>query len=189
MMSAELYYLVGKPNSLKQDLISVLRKSLSNQPGIIVPEIFTTDKLVAENDNFIYVDERNFRLRQSMDLYSLSWVKKDQLYGVNGDLTHRLNSGADVILNGSLHNLDQVKYLYPNVNTIVIKNLTDGDESDNDNYLIAENDEVKLEWESKDKGLGHPYVLTLMSGHCMENAIEMILSLIIYNRNSLDYTA
>lgn len=186
-MNAELYYLVGKPNSLKQALVSVLRKSLTGQSDIIIPKVYTTDKVAAEGDNYSYIDERNFLLRQSMDLYGLSWEKKGHFYGVNGDFSQRLESGVDIILNGSLLNFEQAKKLCPNMNTIVVrKQKSDGD-NDRCEYLIAENDEVKLEWECQDTKFGHPYVLTLMSDQCMGNAIEMILSLVIYNRNCLEY--
>jgi len=186
-MNAELYYLVGKPNSLKQDLVSVLRKSLSGHSDIVIPEVFTTDKVMAEGDNYTYIDERNFSLRQSMDLYCLTWEKKGHLFGVNGDLSQRLNSGTDIILNGSMHNLEQAKKLYPNINTIVVRKHNAKNTPTGNDYLIAEDDEVRLEWESQDVRFGHPYMLTLMSEHCMENAIEMILSLVIYNRNCLEY--
>jgi len=186
-MNGELYYLVGKPNTLKQSLVSVLRKSLSDQSDIIVPEIYTTDETVAKCENYIYIDERNFLLRQSMDLYSLSWEKNESFYGVSGDLSQRIASGADVILNGSLHNLSRAKLLFPSISIVFIKKQAADEFDVEGRYLIAEHDEVKLEWDEKDFKLGQPYVLTLMSDHCMENAIEMILSLVTHNRDCLEY--
>jgi len=187
-MNAELYYLVGKPNSLKQSLVSVLRESLSGQSSVLVPEVYTTDEAVAKSENYIYIDQRNFLLRKSMDIYSLSWEKKGQLFGVSGDLSQRLNSGVDVILNGSLHNLDQAKSLYPNINTVLIQKQSKEKVRSDSYYLIAEDDEVTLEWDSQGENMGHPYVLTLMSGHGMDKALEMMLTLITYNRNCLEYT-
>ena len=186
-MSAELYYMVGKPNSLKQSLISVLRESLSGQSSILVPEIYTTDEIVAKSTNYTYIDERNFLLRQSMDIYSLSWEKKDHLYGVSGDLSQRLNSGVDIILNGSLHNQVQARSQFPNLNTVLIQKYNSKIKQDKDCYLIAEDDEVTLAWDSQNTKMGQPYVLTLMSDHGMEKALEMMLTLVTYNRNCLDY--
>lgn len=187
-MNAELYYLVGKPNSLKQSLVSVLRESLSGHSSIMVPQIFTTDELVATTDNYTYIDERNFLLRQSMDIFTLSWEKKGHLYGVSGDLSQRLNSGVDVILNGSLHNQTQARNHFPNLSTVLIQKYNGNKNQSDSCYLIAEDDEVTLEWDSQDTKMGQPYVLTLMSDHGMDKALEMMLTLVTYNRNCLDYT-
>jgi len=187
-MNAELYYLVGKPNSQKQSLISVLRESLSGQSSILVPEIYTTDEVVATGENYLYIDERNFLLRQSMDIYSLSWEKKGQLYGVSGDLSQRLNSGIDIILNGSLHNEAKARNQFPNLNTVLIQKYNSKKKHDESCYLIAEDDEVTLAWDSQNTKMGQPYVLTLMSDHGMEKALEMMLTLVTYNRNCLEYT-
>ena len=187
-MNAELYYLVGKPNSLKQSLISVLRESLSGQSSILVPEIYTTDKTVVKSVNYTYIDKRNFLLRQSMDIYSLSWEKKGHLYGVSGDLSQRLNSGVDIILNGSLHNQTQARNQFSNLNTVLIQKYNSKNKHDENCYLIAEDDEVMLAWNSQDTKMGQPYVLTLMSDHGMDKALEMLLTLVTYNKNCLDYT-
>lgn len=185
-MSAELYYLVGKPNSLKQALVSELRNTLAEKTDILVPEVYTTDEVQAESENYIHIDERNFLLRESMDVYCMSWEKNGHYYGFSGDLIQRLNSGVDIILNGSFHSLDQAKKQFPGINTVMIKRQNKVS-SDNENYLIAEDDEVRLEWDSQDAKFGHPYVLTLMSDDGMQNALDMLSTLITYNRNCLQY--
>jgi len=185
-MSAELFYLVGKPNRLKQALISVMRETLSDHRSIIVPQIYTTNKEGAESDNYCYVDERNFLLRESMGIYSLHWKKKDCYFGVSGDLTHRLNSGVDVILNGSIHNLEAATKQFPNLNAVIIQKQGNLIHRTVDYYPIAEDADVRLEWNSKDASMGHPYVLTLLSEDGMDRAKEMLLNLISYNRYNLE---
>ena len=189
-MNAELFCLVGKPNRLKQEFVSQLKEKLTYEPSIIVPEVYTTDEAVAEGDNYKHLDERDFNLRASMGMYSLGWEKNAHQFGISADIIQRLNTGVDVVVNGSLHNLEQATRLFPNINTVIIKKQGCGSRSDfskinEHQYLIAENEDVKLEWSDADD-MGHPYILTLMSEDDIEKAIEMLLSLISYERNYLD---
>ena len=181
-MNAELYYLVGKPDALKQSMASVLRQSLSEISSVFIPEIFTTDDEISENENYRYIDERNFRLRQSMDVYSLSWKKQGHFFGVNGDISQRLNSGVDVVINGSFHNLKQARQQFPNINIVLIRREHVAIKK---HYLIAEDDEVRLEFDGNKGEMGFLYMLTMMSGHGMGNALDMLLMLISNNRSYL----
>jgi len=185
-MNTELFYLVGNPNSLKQIFLSQLKEKLSNEASIIVPQVYTTDKVVAEDDNYIYLDERDFLLRESMGIYCLSWKVRNEYYGVGGDFEQRLNSGVDVILNGSLHNLDQATKHFPNLNVVMIKKQGGCVHDTTNQYLIADDDGVTLEWSSKHEDIGHPYILTLESDDNMEKAIEMFVNLVTYERNAFE---
>ena len=184
-MSAELFYLVGKPNHIKQEFVSQLKEKLVNEVSIIVPDVYTTDKEVAEGENYIHLDERDFVLRQSMGMYCLNWEKKQQQYGVVADLIQRLNTGVDVILNGSLHNLEQATKQFPNINTVLIRKPGCRSSESVNQYLIAEDEEVRLEWSDSDQ-MGHPYVLTLMSEESIDKAVEMLIGLVTYERKSFD---
>lgn len=121
MINTELFYLVGKPNRIKQALVTQLKERLENEASIIVPEVYTTDEEAAKGENYILLDERDFHLRQSMGMYCLNWKKNNQYYGVVADIIQRLNMGVDVVLNGSLHNLEQAMKQFPNLNTIIIQ--------------------------------------------------------------------
>jgi len=182
MMNSEIYYIVGAPNSLKQVLISVLRETLSPDTKAIVPVVFTTDQSIAESENYQFIDERNFLLRQSMGMYSLSWKRKNEQYGIEGDIQQRQHSGCDIIINGSLSNLSVARRLYPEMNIILIR----GCQSNQSNYpIIAEDDEVRLEMSTDDLSMGFPFILTVMSLHGMANAVDMLLMLIKYNNLEL----
>lgn len=182
-MKSTLYYLIGQPNTLKQGVISAVRASQSLGSPIIIPEIYTTDPKVAAGNNYSYIDKRNFILRKSMGFYSLSWEKNSMSYGVNGDVNQRLNSGYDVILNGSFDNIFEAKKSFPDLSTVLIRNFFScSDQSD----LIAEDDDVRLERMFSNRGAVYSYILTVMSAHGMHNALAMLNSLFAYNRRQLE---
>jgi len=184
-MSAELFYLVGKPNNLKQELVSQLKERLSEDKDIIIPQVVTTDPEVAEGDNYIHVEENDFRLRDSMGMYCLKWSKKGHFYGVVADVVQRLNTGVDIVINGSFHNLEQAKTQFPNLNTVIIKKQGVSSQSSSNQYLIAEEEDVKLEWNDKDGDMYHPYVLSMLSEDNVEKGIEILIGLFAYDRKSL----
>ena len=183
-MSAEIFYLVGKPNHLKQELIYALRDKLNQETSITIPQVVTTDESVALSDNYEYVEERDFNLRNSMGMYCLTWEKNKYQYAVVADLIQRVNTGVDVILNGSMKNVQQARKQFPNLNIVVIKNQGGGYNVQPNQYLIAEEDEIKLEWHDSDDDMGQPYVLTMVNETSMNKAIEMLLNLVTYERNS-----
>ena len=134
-MNAELFYLVGKPNGLKQKFVSQFKEKLTNEPSIVVPEVYTTDEVIAEGDNYKYLQACDFNLRASMGMYSLSWGKNQHQYGISADIIQRLNTGIDVVVNGSLHNLEQATRQFPNINTVII---VIGKDTRQKNLIIAE---------------------------------------------------
>lgn len=182
-MNAEIFYLVGKPNHLKQELIYAMKDRLSEETSVIIPQIVTTDEEVGQSDNYVYVDDRDYKLRNSMGMYCLTWEKNKSKYAVVADLIQRLNTGVDVILNGSMKNVEQARKQFPNLNIVVIKNQGCGNRMLPNQYLIAEDEDIKLEWHDSDDDMGQPYVLTIASDGSMDKAIDMLLNLVTYERS------
>jgi len=184
-MNAELFYLVGKPNRLKQAFVSQLKEKLTEDASILVPDVYTTDKSEADSGSYVYLDERDFNLRLSMGMYCLCWEKNQHHYGVIADVIQRINTGVDVLLSGSLHNVEQAKKLFPNMNIVQVAKQGCSPQKIVGHHLIAEDDGVRLEWSDNDD-MGTPYVLTLSSEKDIPNAIEMLLALIVYEKKYLD---
>lgn len=184
-MSAELFYLVGKSNSLKQVLVAKLKERIRSEASIFIPDVYTTDEAVAEGENYKYLADCDFNLRHSMGMYCLSWEKNEHKYGVGADIIQRLNAGVDVVLNGSLRNIDQAAKQFPNLNTVLVKKQGHHFEKARNQYVIAEEDDVRLEWYDRDD-MGHPYVLTLESENSTDKAVNMLLNLVTYERGKLD---
>ncbi|MDH5258619.1 MAG: hypothetical protein OEX07_11445, partial [Gammaproteobacteria bacterium] len=116
----------------------------------------------------------------------LTWTKNNCFYAVGADLIQRLHTGIDVILNGSLHNLEEATKQFPNLNTVLVQKEGSIVREQSNRYLITEDDEVKLEWSDQETDLGHPYILTLQSEHSMDNAVDMLISLVTYEKSCLD---
>jgi len=184
-MNAELFYLVGKPNSLKQLFVEELKLRVLENLNIFVPDVYTTNPSLIDASNYKYIDERDFSLRSSMGMYCLDWKCKDAYFGVSGDLYHRLNNGVSVVLNGSVHNVEDATAQFPNMNTLVIEKQNNRRLSNN--TLIAENDDVVLEWSEHETELGYPYILSMPGEEQMGSAVELFLNLINYE-TSLDQT-
>ena len=183
--SGELYYLVGKPNVLKHQLLEQISIATKDNQSVIVVKTVTTNEQFMHTAGFSVIGESDFALRQSMGLYSLNWVKKGHSYGVGGEIQQLLNRGNTVLLNGSLQNIDQAVKLFPLMNVVMTKYEPLGNES-YEGYPLTENDGARLDWISEANGVYGPFVLTVFDETGHQSAADLLLQFALFDHAKLD---
>jgi len=186
MVKGEIYYLIGKPNHLKHELLNSLTHLSESYASCTVFQTFTTSDVIAKDGHFEYLDEVDFKLRQSMDMFSLYWEKNGMFYGISGEVSEYLNKGINVVINGSLHNVEQASKLFPQMNVIMVKKQKPSSELAMEGYPLIIDEDVQLEWVNNVNGIYCPYVLTLLEDNAQEKAAELLIKLIEYNESYLD---
>ena len=186
MVKGEIYYLIGKPNHLKHELFKSLTRLGKSNVSCMVFQTFTTSDAIVNDGGFEYLDETDFKVRHSMDMFSLYWEKSGVFYGVGSEISDYLNKGVNIVINGSLHNVEQASKLFPQMNVIMVKKQKPGSELALEGYPLIIDEDVQLEWVNNVNGIYCPYVLTLLEDDAQQKAAELLIKLIEYNESYLD---
>ena len=184
--SGELYYLIGKPNLLKHSILQHITASMQNDCSVLVAKTNTTNDAFVNDPNYCVISESDFGLRNSMGLYCLNWQKKGHNYGIGGEIQQLINRGNNVLLNGSLQNIEQALKLFPLMNVVMIKYETKPDSGRNDGYSIVENDGARLDWISEANGVYGPFVLTAFDENAHQSVAELLLKFVLFDPSKLD---
>lgn len=182
-MQSEIYYVIGKPACLKHEFFNRLWQASQDVEFIKIPRLFTTNPALMDLDNIFHIDERDFELRDSMGIYCLSWKKADHFYGICGEGAQWAQNGYSVVINGSLHNLEQALKVFPEINVVMLR-MESVDELATSNLLI-EADDAHLEWVPSLNGISCPYVLNLLDQGATTTASQLLVELLEYNRRSV----
>jgi len=186
MKSGELYYLIGKPNQIKNDLLYSLNKLTKQEKLINIQKTVTTDEYLKDHSQYSFVTESDFNLRKRMGLYCLDWTKKGHSFGISGEISPLLNKGVNVLLNGSFQNVMQAVKQFPLLNVIMIKSQTTENSHNTEGYPLLEDDGVSLEWVAHANGVYCPYVLTMIEHGVTDKAAELIIDFTMSEQVSLD---
>lgn len=181
-MKAEIYYVIGKPASLKHEFFNKLHAVSQDEDFLRIPRLFTTDPTLQTLDNIYYIDERDFELRHSMGIYCLNWEKSGYKYGVCGEGAQWVQNGYSVVVNGSLHNLDQALRTFPELNVVLLRQ--EGEDELIVGNTLIESDVARLDWVNSVNGICCPYVLSIVEADAVTRASQLLLELIEYNRGA-----
>lgn len=182
-MNGEIYYVVGRPAYLKYEFFNALSAVAEKQSFLRIPRLFTTCPTIRESEHAFKIDERDFDLRDSMGIYSLSWETNGFKFGICAEGSQWIQNGHSVVINGSLHNLNQAMKLWPELNVVLLR-LEDQLESAVDNILI-ESDQARLDWVDSASGICCPYILSITDDSGVDDASQLLLDFIRYSRNSM----
>lgn len=105
-----LIWLIGASGSGKDSLLMALRQREPEQ--LLVAHRYITRAANAGGENHIALSEQEFLHRSSKDLFALSWFANHCYYGVGIEIDHWLQSGVDVVVNGSRAALPQALERY-----------------------------------------------------------------------------
>nr|WP_245164788.1 ribose 1,5-bisphosphokinase [Buttiauxella noackiae] len=109
-MMSKIVWLMGPSGSGKDSLLTALRQQENNQ--LLVAHRYITRAADAGCENHIALSEKEFAQRQKQGLFALCWQAHRQSYAVGIELDIWLDSGLDVVVNGSRQHLVQARARY-----------------------------------------------------------------------------
>ncbi|OAT15135.1 PhnN family ATP-binding protein/guanylate kinase [Buttiauxella noackiae ATCC 51607] len=107
---SKIVWLMGPSGSGKDSLLTALRQQENNQ--LLVAHRYITRAADAGCENHIALSEKEFAQRQKQGLFALCWQAHRQSYAVGIELDIWLDSGLDVVVNGSRQHLVQARARY-----------------------------------------------------------------------------
>lgn len=118
-MKGCLVYIVGASGSGKDTLLNGVRKSGGLAGEVIVAHRYITRPNKPGAESHVELGHDDFEVRQKHGLFSLSWSAHGNHYGIGCEIDSWMESGFDVLVNGSRKYLSEVEKKYPDV--LVIK--------------------------------------------------------------------
>lgn len=105
-----LIWLVGPSGSGKDSLLLALRECAPER--VIVAHRYITRSASAGGENHIALSEHEFRRRRDYGLFALDWQAHQFYYGLGIEIDRWLESGLDVVVNGSRLHLNAARQRY-----------------------------------------------------------------------------
>lgn len=103
---AYLFYLMGPSGSGKDSIIQGVRQRMGDG-ALLVAHRYITRHWKAGGENHVELNEQEFEHRVRSGLLCLHWQANGCRYGVGAEVTHWLDRGFAVLVNGSREHLDE----------------------------------------------------------------------------------
>ncbi|HAU5562467.1 ribonucleoside-triphosphate reductase [Pantoea sp. BL1] len=107
---ARLIWLTGPSGSGKDSLLNALREAPPD--NLVIAHRYITRPADAGGENHVALSEAEFRRRQAMGLFAISWQAHGLYYGLGEEIDHWLARGLNVLVNGSRLHLPIVEQHY-----------------------------------------------------------------------------
>jgi len=120
MIRGTLFYLIGASGSGKDSLLEGCRKRLPAQLRCCVAHRYITRSADAGGENHIHLSESEFLLREQLGLFAMNWYSHGYHYGIGNEIDTWLDSGANVLVNGSREYLSHAMSMYDELVPVLI---------------------------------------------------------------------
>jgi ribose 1,5-bisphosphokinase len=100
-MSGKLFYLMGASGSGKDSLLQGCRQKLEHSHKAFIAHRYITRAADAGGENHIHLTESEFKLRIETGMFAMHWPSHGHLYGIGKEVEVWVESGLNVIINGS----------------------------------------------------------------------------------------
>lgn len=124
-MSGKLFYLMGASGSGKDALLQGCRHRLQHSHQAFIAHRYITRAADAGGENHIHLTESEFQLRINTQMFALHWASHGHLYGIGKEVEIWVNSGINVIINGSREYLPQAQKKHDFIVPIMVNIKTD----------------------------------------------------------------
>lgn len=120
MVRGTLFYLVGASGSGKDSLLEGCRRHLPAQLRCCIAHRYITRAAGAGGENHIHLSEAEFHLREELGLFAMHWYSHGYHYGIGNEIDAWLDSGANVLINGSREYLPKAMAMYDELVPVLI---------------------------------------------------------------------
>ena len=117
---ANLFYVMGASGVGKDSLLKYARESISDDASIVFAHRYITRPSDAGGENHIALSEREFSERNRQDCFSMSWQSHGNSYGIGSEIDQWLESGLNVVVNGSRSYFPHAIKRYENIIPILV---------------------------------------------------------------------
>lgn len=120
MARGTLFYLMGASGSGKDSLLEGCRQHLPSQMRCCIAHRYITRAADVGGENHIHLSEVEFHLRDELGLFAMSWFSHGYHYGIGNEIDTWLDSGANVLINGSRQYLPKAMAMYPELVPVLV---------------------------------------------------------------------
>jgi ribose 1,5-bisphosphokinase len=120
VLNGTLWLIVGASGVGKDSLIDGAKAALASNSGFVFPRREITRPGDAGGEDHLHVAPEAFRTRRQAGAYALSWMANGLGYGVPRAIDSVLESGRQIVLNGSRGALGEARARYGNLRLVEI---------------------------------------------------------------------
>jgi len=117
---SKLFYVIGASGVGKDTVMNYARTSINGSEKIIFAHRYITRPPFTGNENHIYLSTEEFKARIENNLFALHWESHAQFYGIGVEINQWLESGFNVVVNGSRQYLPVARQIYPDMVVVLI---------------------------------------------------------------------
>jgi len=175
-----LFYLMGASGVGKDTLMAAARQHLEADGSVLFAHRYITRPALPESENHVVLSESEWRTRQRLGLFSLSWQSHGFSYGIGIEIDQWLQLGANVVINGSREYLAEASRCYENVQPVLVQ----ASESCLRQRLLhrgretVESIELRLQRGEQFNQVSHPNLIYLNNDAELEASVQELVSLL-----------
>lgn len=119
LTQGSLFYVIGPSGVGKDTLMGIAKEQLAGTNVVFAQRHITRDK-DAGGEAHIAISKDDFIKKTTENFFCLWWQSHDNYYGISNKINLLLNSGFNVVVNGSRGYYKEAKKAYPDIKTVLI---------------------------------------------------------------------
>ena len=116
-----LFYVVGASGVGKDSLLAYARQHAKGRFPLLFAHRYITRPAEAGGENHVAVTQGEFIRMRGLGLFALDWGSHGHRYGIGIEIGRWLESGANVVMNGSRGYLPEASRRYPGLCVVLIE--------------------------------------------------------------------
>jgi ribose 1,5-bisphosphokinase len=121
MPTGTLFYVIGPSGSGKDSLMTYAREQINGQQPVLFAHRYITRPMDAGGENHVCLTHVEFAQRKALGLFALDWQSHQNCYGIGSEVITWLNTGQNVVVNGSREYLPTATQRFPDMRVILIE--------------------------------------------------------------------
>ncbi len=116
----KLFYVIGPSGAGKDSLMHFARQQLNGQFPTVFAHRYITRSAEAGGENYISLSPEEFRMKKALGHFAMHWHSHGNDYGIGKEINYWLESGCQVVVNGSRGYLPEASLLYPQMQVVLV---------------------------------------------------------------------